>query len=105
MKLSDLRPCDNCRGAVAPHFWVLRLTQAMVNARATNEVLGLNQIFGGSALGLAEVMAPAADDAVLVMGDKEPQLVTTLFICSTCFLNGAVDLALLFEQVNAERRP
>lgn len=101
MKLTDLRPCDQCRGAIAPHFYVVRLTQALINARVANEVLGLNQMFGGQALGLAETMASAADDAVMVMGDKDPQLVTTIFLCPQCFLGGAVDLAILFERVNA----
>lgn len=104
MKLSELRPCDKCGGKLVPTFYVVRFSQALFNAKHANAVIGLNTIFGGRALALAETMAPGADEAVLVFGDKEKQLETELLICEECFMNGPLDLAALWEVQMAARR-
>lgn len=98
MKLTDLRPCDNCQGKLVPTFYVVRFSQALFNARAANQVLGLNQIFGGSAFGLAEAFAPNPDGAVMVFGDKDPSLQTELLVCQECFTMQPIDLARLSEE-------
>lgn len=90
IKLSEIRPCDNCGGKIAPIFLVVEIKTAVFNERNVNAVLGVNQIFGGRALRLAEVMAPGADDAVEVLENEES--VTKLFICQRCY---AGDLCLL----------
>lgn len=59
-------------------------------------VFGLAQYFGGH-LGLAEIMDPSPDKAVLVMGDQEPELETTLFFCTDCYVGGKTDLCRAVE--------
>lgn len=108
MKLSEIRPCDNCGGKIVPMFYVVRFSVAMFAPRATNEMLGLTQMFGGS-LQLAEVMG-ADPEAVKIAGDEEPALWTDLLICQDCFMGISRDgsrvikplnLALLAEKVSA----
>jgi hypothetical protein len=73
MKLSGLRPCENCGGQ-------LRLP--------------------GQA-GFYVVMAPRPDEAVLVAGEKDPHLWTELLICGDCYMRKPLDLAILTERRNA----
>lgn len=98
MKLSEMRPCDSCNGPIAPLFYVVRISVAGFNAQATNEVLGLNQFFGGHALGLAEVFSPSPDP-VKIGSDQFPELETRAFICSKCWL-ADISLAMVTESVN-----
>lgn len=96
MKVTELRPCDNCAKPIAPAFWVLRFSQALINAHAVNEFMGMHQFFGGRAgPALVENFAPALSEAALVFMDKDKQLQTELYICSTCFIEGPIDLAML----------
>ena len=69
----------------------------MFNARNTNAVLGLMQMWGNQprAMGIAEVMAPGADEAVDVL--DEPEATTTLYLCNECFLQ-PINLAELEEK-------
>lgn len=90
MKLSELRPCDGCGGPIAPLFHVLTYTPAVIDATPANQVLGLLQYFGGKAIGLAEVMAPAADEAVKLGSDKHPDMKVTLFLCTDCYVRKSV---------------
>lgn len=102
MKLSSLKPCACCRGPLrspmCATWYVIRMTQAMVNRQHANEVVGLNTMFGG-AFGLAEMMAPAADKAVMILGDDEPKLMTEIHVCFDCLvgkmgmLSSAMELA------------
>ncbi len=111
MKLTDLRPCDSCGGALIGRtagyggqntqmFHVIRCTRALVHPQAVNQVLGLNQYFGGNALGLAEIFAPQPN-AITVLVDKEPELQTELFLCEKCVYGSeGVDLLDLIEKRN-----
>jgi hypothetical protein len=80
--------CDGCGGPLQRppigNFYVVRASLAIVNPGPARQVLGLTQYFNG-ALGLAEVMAPAAEDAIIVAGDKEPGLMTELLLCFDCW--------------------
>jgi hypothetical protein len=106
MKLSDARPCDNCGGKIAPTFYRIRVDLALFVAKNANAVLGTAQILGGlqnpGALAVAESLAPGAEDAIVFAGDKEPDLLDTLFICQECFLEGSLDLAVLIKKLNPE---
>jgi hypothetical protein len=95
MKLSELKPCAVCQGKIAPVWYVVRFTQAMINPLAANQVLGLRQIFGGS-MALAEAMAPEPD-CVLVFGDENPELMYEVNVCQDCFLGKPLDMAILME--------
>jgi hypothetical protein len=99
MKVSELRPCDQCAGPIAPSFYVVRFSQALIRAKAVNEFLGMHQFFGGKAnAALVENFAPASTDAALIFGDQNKTLQTELFICEECFLHGPIDLAMLMER-------
>lgn len=100
MKLSDLRPCDNCGGKVYPQFYVLRMSLAIIKGQAVNEFLGMRQFFGGKSDELAMMFSPSAGNAVIVAGDEEPALMDEFFICYDC-LKGPLDLARLGEKVHA----
>ena len=98
MKLSNLRPCDNCGGAFKGGiFNVVRTSLAFVSPKAANQVLGLNQYFGG-ALGLAEAMAPEPD-AVKIAMDEDKTLMTEILLCQECFMSD-LNYAILAEKVN-----
>jgi hypothetical protein len=103
MKLSELKPCAVCKGKIAPIWYVVRCTPAMLNPQATRDVLGLMMRFGDSAAGLAvaEVMAPEPD-CVLIMGDKEPALMTEIHICRQCFLEKPLEMAMLMESAREQ---
>ena len=105
MKLSQVRPCDNCGGKIAPMFYVIRFSMAMFKVREVNTNLGLAQMFGGN-LGVAEAMSQNAE-AVMVFGEEKSELWTELFICQACFTGDPnkprVDLAILAERVGKEK--
>lgn len=106
MKLSEAKPCAICGGPLLgqPHvgsWYVVRVSQAMVMPRQANQVVGLAQIFQGS-IGLAEVMAPDADGAILIMGDKEPALMTELHICFDCMHIKCSELPMAMDRSNRE---
>lgn len=101
MKLSELRPCASCGGKLTPMWYVIRVSHALINPTAGNQVLGLTQMFGGN-LALAEVMAPETD-CVLITGDKEPSLMTEIHICQDCFLMKPIEMGILMESVNREK--
>lgn len=96
MKLSELHPCDHCHGALDQHFYVVKVTHAFINARATNEVLGLNQFFQGG-LKLAETFAPN-DNPVAVAGEFDKSLWDELLLCRDCVLKNEISLAMAMEK-------
>jgi hypothetical protein len=99
MKLSELRPCDQCGGKLAPSFYVLRLSIALISPTATNQVLGLAQYFQGN-LGLAEVFAPNDNAVAVAMDEKEHTgLMQEFFVCTTCYM-APICLAELVEKRN-----
>lgn len=100
MKLSQCRPCDNCRGQINPIFYRLQISQAMFTPSA-NRVLGMIQFMAGN-VELGEMFSGEENDAILVMGEKDPRLMIDLFICQKCFLGGPIDLAVLWERRNNE---
>ena len=76
MKLSELKPCENCGKSIYPIFYRVTVEQIMVDARAANRVLALDKFFGG-ALGVAEVFAP--DDSVTI-----PFQENSVILCNDC---------------------
>lgn len=101
-KLTDLRPCDACGGPVGLQFYTVRLSLTLVKADAVNQFMGMHQFFGGRAsIPLIENFAPAAAEAVVVAGDRDPSLMTECVICQGCYLDAPIDLALLTEKRRA----
>jgi hypothetical protein len=84
LKLSELRPCDNCGGAIAPTFYVVDSAIAIFG-RGTQETLGLAVQFGGltrpGALAIAEAMGPSADKAIEIVDGLRQRY----FVCRDCF--------------------
>lgn len=78
MKLSELRPCDQCGGKVTPIFYRVVVEQHLLDAGAVNEVLGLRQMFSGS-LRMAEAMASRPDATKVLTPATE-----TLLLCQDC---------------------
>lgn len=99
MKLSELRPCDNCGGIVAPQFYIVQTSLAIINPQAANATLGLTQMFGGH-LALAEAMSPDAE-AVKIAGEFNKELWTELRVCAKCYMQ-PLNLAEIAE-CNSER--
>jgi hypothetical protein len=100
MKLSELRPCDNCGGQVQPFFYVLRYSIALFKPTATRQTLGLMQMFNG-ALALAEAMSPEPEVVTVAMDDPESKaLMVELRLCQECFMS-PICLAEIGEQVTA----
>ena len=103
LKLSEVRACDACGNKIAPFFNHIQIRKAVFNARNTNAVLGLMQMWGNQplALGIAEVMAPGGDNAVDVLDELDAT--TTLFICNECFMQ-PINLAELESKRGDESR-
>jgi hypothetical protein len=99
VKLSELKPCAVCKGPLPPIWYVLRMSMAFLDRKNTNAVLGLNQIFGGDALHLAEAFAPGAEEAVVVGMDQDKELMREFHICQNCYLMKRIGLAEISEAV------
>jgi len=99
MKLSQIRPCDHCCGAIVPIFFVVWTSFAVFNADATNEMLGLARMFQGS-LALAEVMG-SLPEAVKIGGEENKELWVEVYLCQNCYI-GDVNLALLAEKIGKQ---
>ncbi len=82
MKLSELRKCDNCGKSAQGFFYIIRTSMVMPLPTPGRQVLGLTTILGS--LPLAETMAPEPD-VLMIMGDKDPVLMTELQICQDCY--------------------
>lgn len=101
MKVSELRPCDSCGGPIAPMFYVLRACLALIKPDAVNQFLGMHRFFDGKAsAALVENFAPASLDAVIVVGDQKPELMTEIHLCVAC-TDQPLDLLSLIEKRRA----
>ncbi len=103
MKLSEVRKCDVCGGALMTNgmFYVVRTSLAFVSHKAAQQTMGLYTIFGGgsSALGIAEAMSPDPD-VIKVAGDEDKKLMSEALICQECYLTKPICLAQTSEQVS-----
>jgi hypothetical protein len=100
VKLSELPICVECdKPVIGPDsgrgpFYVLRTSLAIVNPKAASGVLGLITIMSGgktpsnAAINVAETLAPDAENAILVVGDEDPKLMTEFALCQNCALMG-----------------
>jgi hypothetical protein len=108
MKPEGLRPCDQCAGKIAPIFYVVRVSMAMVNARAVNALMGTALVLGGSAeaLAIARHMSPCEEIAT-VFGEENPELWHELLLCQKCEMSvGGVPLAaIMAKRAAATARP
>lgn len=61
MKITELKPCEYCGGPVVPFIHEVTVKRIFIKPDAVNRTLGLSQMLGGNALGLAEVMRDEDD--------------------------------------------
>ncbi len=86
MKLSELRPCDHCRGSIVPFFYQVTVNIAVLDRAAVDQNLGMARFFAagnqmsGSHLAIAEVMSSRPD-----VVKTDPQLETVVFLCAKCY--------------------
>ncbi len=99
MKLSELRPCDVCSGPVQTVFYLVTISLAVVDVEKANRVLGLNQIYGGSAFELAEIMSPDPE-CVKILEEEMSEPPEKIFVCQDCATKDLNVLALM-EKMNA----
>jgi hypothetical protein len=92
----SLRPCDSCGGPIAPVFFVVRVSQALINEPVVNRFIGMAHFFGGN-VGISSVFDPG-DDAFVIMGDKNKELMNEVFICNRCMFEKFSDLFVLVEK-------
>lgn len=71
--MTEVRPCDACGGTIEPAFYRIRVSLALLDAKAANH-------------------------AALVLGDEDAQLETTFVVCQACALGKPFDLGLLLER-------
>jgi hypothetical protein len=102
VKLSDLKPCACCGGPlIKPPIvtWhVIRVSTALLHPRHARETLGLAQMTGS--LAIAEVMGPAADAAVAIVGEQPGASWTELHVCFDCYCTKVGDLAGMCERAD-----
>ena len=93
IEIKDLHACDACDGHLTgengrtPLFYVVRYSQALINARGINRHLGLAQVFGGGNAGmaLANVMGPS-EPAAEILGDQDGLAWGEMYLCQDCWL-------------------
>ncbi len=80
-KTTDLRPCDNCGGPIAPFFYrvEIKFRQVMIDPRAVNQVLGTAQILGSLELGA--IMAPNRD---VLIESPAYRIDKDIWLCQSC---------------------
>lgn len=82
MKLSELRPCDSCRGALKNGiFYVVDVRLAVINAEEANAGIGLMRQLGGS-LALAEAMGATPSPVKLMPLESA----TRVLLCQDCYV-------------------
>lgn len=81
LKTHELRPCENCGGAIAPVFYRMTISfrQLGIDYQAANAVLGTAQVFGGN-LAMGRIMSPD-QDATFELGYKIDK---DYFLCQSC---------------------
>lgn len=91
MKITGLKPCAICNEKIVPIFYRVSVQMLMVDPVAVNEALGLNQMFGGNALKLAEVMSAGGTNVTKELNSGEA------LVCQDCFMKSKLALV-LFEE-------
>ena len=101
MKLTKLRPCDKCGGAVYPQFYVLKFSLAFINPDSVNKMMGMAQFLGGgeNGMSLASVFTDT-HDAVKIAGKEDKALWNELYVCQNCMIEHYADLMILAEKVS-----
>ena len=100
MKITDLRPCDNCGGPIGFTFYIVRSSLAVVKVQSVREYMGLGTMLGSPRL--AEVMGAHQDDVVGLMADQTDEGGKRngwdeIYLCIDCRC-GDVNIAVLIEK-------
>lgn len=89
-----IRQCERCGGPIGPDFYVIKMSQAIVDYNAVSRLQGLSQYFGNYEI--AKVFSPDKTLAVLVDGNDANRW-KEMVICQGCMLHNDI-LPLLFEK-------
>ena len=110
MKITELRPCANCNGFVAPIGYVVKVSQMITTPQARKDIGGIEMMHGN--VELADAMGMIREDTVKILGDEKGFGWDQFFLCQDCGISGEVSVAMLAEQENekladlkAERPP
>lgn len=90
-KLTDLTPCASCSGPLRKDTGIdlgfeVQFDRLLLNPSKTNQVMGMNQYFGG-ALGLAEMFTPSPE-CVECLSEATGAKKDKVFICTDCAVTG-----------------
>jgi hypothetical protein len=89
-----IRQCEKCGGPIGPDFYVIKMSQAIVDYNAVSRLQGLSQYFGNYEI--AKAFSPDKTLAVLVDG-ADANKWKEMVICQGCMVHSSI-LALLFEK-------
>lgn len=99
MKLSQLRPCDNCGGRLQLLFYQITVSPTVIDRSAVGQTLGLAQFFSAgeavcdSHLSIAEALTPTPEAT-----RSDPNLDTEICLCQDCYLKSGLCIAQLCER-------
>lgn len=87
--------CEQCNGKIGIDFYIVKLSQAIVDVNAVNRHLGMTQHFQGNST-IAEVFS--TDDTLEhVMHGEDANKWPEMVICQKCFVSSPI-LTMLFEK-------
>ena len=101
MKLTQLTPCIVCNKSPLPLFRVIDVQLATADPLRTSQTVGIAQTWGPPTLAtlkLAEVFAPAPEDAIILAGEENPELLTRLIVCNSCYMETFSKIAVYVEK-------
>jgi hypothetical protein len=101
MRLSDLHGCDNCGGQIAPIFYVVRMSPAVINMQEARRGIAQTEAFGFP-LALIEGMGMSGEIGTIAMDEREDSgkhIMTEIWLCQGCHMK-LINLAELSEKVS-----
>ncbi|PKN85603.1 MAG: hypothetical protein CVU46_10560 [Chloroflexi bacterium HGW-Chloroflexi-8] len=94
MDLTELKPCEICKGKITPVFYVFELDTLLLDQQAANQFLGLNHFFQGHTA-LADIFTPTREIANSLGKEK-------MLICQKCMMHKLSDFYSVFQFAKSE---
>ncbi len=98
-----VKPCENCGGKIGPDFYIVKLSQALVDPSAVNRYVGMTQYFQGHTA-LADVFATDKTLEHVMQGEDANQW-PEMIICLRCFAGNPILAQLLFDRSGEDDQP
>jgi len=98
--------CVVCKGPLGAVFMRIRVDRGVINAGAARRHMGLTTFFGGGvgASALAGIFSPDPEPWVKFTADVDALGATSLCLCSGCYCEAPIDVAVLEEAANARAK-